>query len=118
MISFMNVFTEIRLFDNDSVDVIIDQEIKFTQIDTIQINLNDKILEVKDVQYISNITSNFLSTKLLEKQEFDFDFIFKTDSEKQFKITDTQDQIFHVTKTNINVYKIAAVKIKSELKTK
>ena len=62
--------------------------------------------------------SNFLSTDLLEKQEFDFNFIFKTDSEKQFKITDMQDQIFHVIKININIYKIAAVKIKSEFKIK
>ena len=62
--------------------------------------------------------SNFLSTKLLEEQELDFNLILKTDSEKQFKITDTQDQIFHVTKININVYKIVAVKTKSEFKTK
>ena len=62
--------------------------------------------------------SNFLSTNLLEKQEFDFNLIFKTDDKKQFKITDTQNQIFHVIKTNINVYKITAVKIKSEFKSK
>ena len=49
MISFMKVFTEIRLFDNDSVNAIIDQEVKSIQIDTIQIDLNDKMLEVKDV---------------------------------------------------------------------
>ena len=118
MISFMKIFTEIRLFDSNSADVITDQEVKFTQINTIQIDLNDKMLEVKDVKYISNIMSNFLSTNLLEEQEFDFDLIFKTDSEKQFKITDMQDQIFHVIKININIYKIAIVKIKSELKTK
>ena len=87
MISFMKVFTEIRLFDSNSVNAITDQEVKSTQIDTIQINLNDKMLEVKDVQYISNITSNFLSTDLLEEQEFDFNLILKIDSEKQFKIT-------------------------------
>ena len=114
----MKVFIEIRLFDNDSADTITDQEVKFTQIDTIQINLNDKMLEVKDVQYISNITSNLLSTNLLEEQEFDFNFILKTDSKKQFKITDMQDQIFHVIKININIYKIAVIKTKSELKTK
>ena len=62
--------------------------------------------------------SNFLFTNLLKEQEFDFDFILKTDSEKQFKITDTQDQIFHATKININVYKIAVIKTKSEFKTK
>ena len=62
--------------------------------------------------------SNFLFTNLLEEQEFDFNLILKTDSKKQFKITDMQDQIFHVTKTNTNIYKIAAVKTKSELKTK
>ena len=62
--------------------------------------------------------SNFLSTDLLEKQEFDFNFIFKTDSEKQFKITDMQDQIFHATKTNTNIYKITAVKAKPGPKTK
>ena len=90
MISFMKVFTEIRLFDSNSVNAITDQEIKFIQINIIQIDLNDKILEVKDVQYILNITSNFLSTNLLEEQEFDFNFIFKTDSEKQFKIIDTK----------------------------
>src|SRR5436190_4599088 len=118
MISFMKVFTEIRLFDNDSADIITDQKVKFIQINTIQINLNDKMLKVKDVQYILNIMLNFLSTNLLEKQEFDFNLILKTDSEKQFKITDTQDQIFHATKTNINIYKITAVKTKSEFKTK
>ena len=76
------------------------------------------MLEVKDVQYISNIISNLLSTDLLEEQEFDFNLIFKTDDEKQFKITDMQNQIFHAIKTNINVYKIATVKTKSEFKTK
>ena len=91
MISFMKVFTEIRSFDNDSADTITSQEVRLTQIDTIQIDLNDKMLEVKDVQYILNITSNLLFTELLEEQEFDFNFIFKTDSKKQFKITDTQD---------------------------
>ena len=118
MISFMKIFTEIRFFDNYNADVIINQEIRLTQIDIIQIDLNDKMLEVKDVRYISNIMSNLLSTKLLEEQEFDFDLILKTDSEKQFKITDTQDQIFHVTKININVYKIAVIKTKSEFKIK
>ena len=49
MISFMKIFTEIKLFDNDSADVITDQEVKLTQINTIQIDLNDKMLEMKDV---------------------------------------------------------------------
>ena len=49
MILFMKIFTEIRLFDNDNTDMIINQEVKLIQIDTIQINLNDKMLEVKDV---------------------------------------------------------------------
>ncbi len=88
MISFMKVFTEIRLFDSDSANAITNQEVKSTQIDTIQINLNDKMLEMKDVQYISNIMSNLLFTDLLEEQEFDFNLIFKTDSKKQFKIID------------------------------
>ena len=73
---------------------------------------------MKDVQYILNIILNLLSTNLLEEQEFDFNLIFKTDDKKQFKITDMQNQIFHVIKININIYKIAAVKTKSELKTK
>ena len=113
----MKVFTEIKLFNNDNADAIIDQEIRLTQINIIQVNLNDKMLEIKNVKYILNITSNFLSINLLEEQEFDFDLIFKTDSEKQFKITDMQDQIFHATKININIYKIAVVKTKSESKT-
>ena len=45
----MKVFTEIRLFNNDSADMITDQEVKLTQINTIQIDLNDKMLEIKDV---------------------------------------------------------------------
>ena len=49
MISFMKIFTEIRFFDNDNVNAIISQEIRFTQIDIIQVDLNDKMLEVKDV---------------------------------------------------------------------
>ena len=84
----MKVFTEIKLFNNDNADAIIDQEIRLTQINIIQVNLNDKMLEIKNVKYILNITSNFLSINLLEEQEFDFDLIFKIDSKKQFKITD------------------------------
>ena len=76
------------------------------------------MLEVKNVRYILNIMSNFLSTNLLEKQEFDFNLILKIDSEKQFKITDMQNQIFHVIKININIYKIIVIKTKSELKIK
>ena len=49
MISFMKVFTEIRLFDSNSVNAITDQEVKSIQIDIIQIDLNDKMLEMKDV---------------------------------------------------------------------
>ena len=49
MISFMKVFTEIRLFDNDNADVITNQEVKLIQIDIIQIDLNDKMLEVKNI---------------------------------------------------------------------
>ena len=49
MISFMKVFTEIRLFDNNSADMITDQEVKLTQINIIQIDLNNKMLEMKDV---------------------------------------------------------------------
>ena len=56
--------------------------------------------------------SNFLFTKLLEKQRFDFNFIFKTDNEKQFKITDTENQIFHAIKTSFNIYKITVTKTK------
>src|SRR5436190_3476944 len=114
MISFMKIFTEIRLFDSDSAGTITDQEVKLIQINIIQINMNDKMLEVKNIQYILNIMSNFLFTNLLEEQEFNFNLIFKTDSKKQFKITDMQDQIFHATKININIYKITAVKTKSE----
>ena len=62
--------------------------------------------------------SNLLSTGLLEEQEFDFNLILKIDSEKQFKITDMQNQIFHVIKININIYKIIVIKTKSELKIK
>ena len=76
------------------------------------------MLEIKDVHYISNITSNLLFTDLLEVQRFDFDLILKTDNKKQFKITDIKDQIFHATKTSSNIYKIVAVKAKSEQKFK
>ena len=62
--------------------------------------------------------SNLLFTDLLEKQKFDFDLILKTDNEKQFKITDSEDQIFHAIKTSFNVYKIAAVKEKFKEKFK
>ena len=94
------------------------QEVKSTQIEIIQVDLNDQLLEIKNVCYISNIISNLLSTELLEKQRFDFNLIFKTDNEKQFKITDIKDQIFHATKTSFNIYKIAAAKAKSEQKFK
>ena len=49
MISFMKIFIEIKSFDNDNVNMITDQEIKLTQINIIQINLNDKMLEMKNV---------------------------------------------------------------------
>ena len=49
MISFMKVFTKIKLFDSDNTDAITDQKIKSIQINIIQIDLNDKMLEVKNV---------------------------------------------------------------------
>ncbi len=61
---------------------------------------------------------NLLSTDLLEEQRFDFNLIFKTDSEKQFKITDTENQIFHVIKTSFNIYKIAITRAKEKFKEK
>ncbi len=116
MISFMKVFTNIQSFNNDTADAITDQEVKSTQIETIQVDLNDQLLEIKDVYYILNIISNLLSTDLLEKQKFDFNLILKTNYEKQFKITDTEDQIFHAIKITFNIYKIVAIKAKSEFK--
>ena len=62
--------------------------------------------------------SNLLSTDLLEEQEFNFDLIFKTDNEKQFKITDIKDQIFHAIKTSFNIYKIAVTRTKEKFKEK
>src|SRR5436190_20464144 len=118
MISFMKVFTKIRLFDNDNADTITNQKVKSIQINTIRINLNDKILEMKNVQYILNIILNLLFTNLLEEQEFDFNLIFKTDDKKQFKITDMQNQIFHAIKININIYKITVIKTKLKFKIK
>src|SRR6266487_4544915 len=76
------------------------------------------MLEIKKICYILNIISNLLSTELLEEQKFDFNLIFKTDSEKQFKITNTENWIFHAIKTSFNVYKIAAVKNKFKEKFK
>src|SRR6266487_4058770 len=116
MISFMKVFTNIQSFNNDTADAITDQEVKSTQIETIQVDLNDQLLEIIDVYYILNIISNLLSTDLLEKQKFDFNLILKTNYEKQFKITDTEDQIFHAIKITFNIYKIVAIKAKSEFK--
>src|SRR2546421_11714374 len=113
MTSFIEVFTDLQSFSNDkSADAITDQEVKSTQIETIQVDLNNQMLKIKDVCYISNIMSNLLFTNLLEEQKFDFDLILKTDYEKQFKITDIKDQIFHATKTSFNVYKIVAAKTK------
>src|SRR6266487_6667405 len=103
----MKVFMNMQSFNNNTANAITDQEVKSTQIETIQVNLNNQLLEIKDVCYISNIISNLLSTDLLEEQDFDFNLILKTDNEKQFKITDTEDQIFHAIKTSFNVYKIA-----------
>src|SRR2546421_6487648 len=117
MTLFMKVFTDMQSFDNDSTDTITGQEVKLTQIETIQVDLNSQMLEIKDVHYISNITSNLLFTGLLEEQRFNFDLILKTDYKKQFKITDLEDQIFHTVKISFNVYKIAAAKAKSESKT-
>ena len=45
----MKIFTEIRLFDSNNVNVITNQKVKSIQINIIQINLNDKMLEMKNV---------------------------------------------------------------------
>src|SRR2546421_6196622 len=105
MTLFMEVFTDLRPFNNndESADAITGQEVKPTQIETIQVDLNSQLLEIKDVHYISNIISNLLFTDLLEEQRFNFNLILKTDNKKQFKITDSKDQIFHATKTSFNV---------------
>src|SRR5256886_7178668 len=50
---------------------------------------------------------------------FDCDWssdVCSSDLKKQFKITDTENQIFHAIKTIFNIYKITVIKTKSELK--
>ena len=107
----------LQLYNKNLANAITNQEIKLIRIETIQVNLNNQQLKIKNIQYIFNITLNLLSQSLLEEQEFDLELISRADSQKQFKLTDSQDQIFHAIKTDTRVYKIAEIKSKSKSKS-
>src|SRR5438876_449277 len=108
-------FINLKLFNDEETDSITDEEVIFMTIKTIQVNINKKILEIEDVRYILNITSNLFSFSYLEKQDFEMKLIIrKQDDQKVFEIIDQFSQIFHRLLITINIYKIAAVKSQKE----
>ena len=62
-----NRFINLKSFNNEAADNIINKEIIFIVIRIIQININNKILKVENVKYIFNITLNLLSLFWLKK---------------------------------------------------
>jgi len=68
-------FIDLKLFNNEEADDITDEEVILMMIETIQVNINRKVLEIEDVRYIFNITSNLLSFSCLEKQDFEMKLI-------------------------------------------
>ena len=60
-------FIDLKPFNDEAADNIIDEEIISTMIRTIQVNINNKILEIENVRYIFNIMLNLLSLSWLKK---------------------------------------------------
>src|SRR5437667_6462663 len=111
MMTEKDKFIDLKLFNSEETDDITDEKVISMMIEMIQVNINRKVLEIEDVRYIFNITSNLLSFSCLEKQGFEMKLITrKQDGQKVFEIIDQFGQIFHRLPTTINVYKIAAVK--------
>jgi len=118
MMTEKDKFINLKLFNSEETDSIMSEKVIFMMIETIQVNINEKILEIENVRYIFNIMSNLLSFSCLEKQDFEMKLITRNqDDQKVFEIIDQFDQIFHELLTTTDVYKIAAVKSQKKIPT-
>ena len=68
-------FIDLKPFNGEAADGITGEEVTSTVIETIQVNINSKVLEVENIRYIPNITSNLLSLSWLKKQDFKMELI-------------------------------------------
>ena len=68
-------FINLKLFNSEETDDITDEKVILMMIEMIQVNINEKVLEIEDVRYIFNIMSNLLSFSCLEKQDFEMKLI-------------------------------------------
>ena len=68
-------FINLKSFNGEEADDIMNEEVILMTIKMIQVNINEKVLEIEDVRYILNITSNLLSFSCLEKQDFEMKLI-------------------------------------------
>ena len=68
-------FIDLKPFNGEAADGITGEEVILTVIRTIQVDIDGKVLEVENVRYIPNITSNLLSLSWLKKQGFEMELI-------------------------------------------
>ena len=70
MTPFREKFTTFLPLDGSSADAITGDEVKTHGIGTVQLAVDDQILERKNVRYKPNIVTGLISSRLLEKQGF------------------------------------------------
>src|SRR5438046_3680649 len=75
-------------------------------IETLRIQVDDKILMLHDSHYSSNTVTNLIFFEMLKQQEFEIKKIKRSDSLYLFKITDLENQVFMTNQSDINIYSI------------
>ena len=77
MMTDKDKFINLKFFNSEETNSITDEKVILMMIETIQVNIDEKILEIEDVRYILNITSNLFSFSCLEKQDFEMKLIIR-----------------------------------------
>ena len=111
MTSERNVFIHCELYEEEkTANAVTDHEVKIMKINTIHLNVDNKIMKLNKTHYMSELTVNLISYEMLEQQDFKIMSVVMINSRSLFKITDLNSQIFHTLSLKTNLYSLTDIK--------
>jgi hypothetical protein len=94
MSPFRDKFVTYKSIEGPSAGEFLGGKAKAKGIGTVQLSVNDQVLELKEVRYMPDIITSLISYRILEKQGFKINPKPMADGTSLFEITDTQGQSF------------------------
>src|SRR5438046_2973067 len=111
MTSERNVFIHCKPYEEKkTANVVTDHEVKIMKIDTIHLNVDNKIMKLNKTCYMSELAVNLISYEMLEQQDFKIMSVAMINDRSLFKITDLNSQIFHALPSKTNLYPLTSIK--------